>query len=123
MAGSKRGLPKWDRDGPARREPGGRDDEAPGLGSVLDGMLGAGPWRTGLAVGRLARGWVAVVGDRLARETAPIRLDEAGVLFVQATTAAWAVQIRFLAADIMAGANRALGEERVRAVRVVVKEG
>jgi predicted nucleic acid-binding Zn ribbon protein len=123
VAGSKRGLPKWDRSGPTRRDPGDKGDEAPGLGSVLDGMLEAGPWRTGLAVGRLARGWEAVVGDRLARETAPVRLDDAGVLVVQATTAAWAVQIRFLGADIMAGANRSLGEERVRAVRVVVKEG
>jgi len=90
---------------------------------VLDGMLAARPWHAGLAVGRLARGWPEVVGDRLARETAPVRFDEHGVLVIQATTAAWAVQLRFLSADIVAAANRALGEERVHSVRVVVKEG
>lgn len=98
----------------------GRSREAAGIGAVLDGLLGGRPWRTGLVVGRLARAWPQIVGDRLAAESAPIRLDDAGVLYVRASTAAWATQLKFLGAQIADGANRALGADAVAEVRAVV---
>lgn len=75
--------------------------------------------RRGMALGRLVRAWEDVVGPRLARETRPLALDEGG-LVVAASSAAWGSQVRFLAQEVRRGANRALGSEEVRSVRVVV---
>jgi hypothetical protein len=47
-------------------------------------------------------------------------LDDQGALLVRASTAAWAAQVRFLAEEIAAAANRLLGDDRVASVRVVV---
>ena len=89
------------------------------LGAVLDQLLGSRPWGGGVRIGRLARDWAAVVGDRLARETAPLRL-EAGVLMVRASSSAWAAQVRFLEREIAERVSRVAVGEPVRTVRVVV---
>jgi hypothetical protein len=60
-----------------------------------------------------------VVGERLARETRPARL-EAGTLTVQAVSGPWGSQARFLGEEIRARANRALGSDDVKRVQVVV---
>ena len=97
-----------------------RSPETEGLSSVLDALLGEGTLRAGRAIGLLGRSWASVVGDRLAEESAPVRLDDEGSLLVRASSAAWAAQVRFLATEIEAAANRALGEDRVASVRVIV---
>lgn len=90
------------------------------LGAVLREAAAGGPVRHGLSLGRLVRAWEDVVGPALARETAPLGLDEGG-LVVAASTAAWAAQVRFLAEEIRRRANDALGSEDIRAVRVIVR--
>jgi predicted nucleic acid-binding Zn ribbon protein len=75
----------------------------------------------GVAVGKLAGEWTEVIGDRLAQETAPARLD-AGTLTVNASSGAWGAQVQFLAEDLRRRANQALGEDIVKRVRVVVQE-
>ena len=94
-----------------------------GIGSVLDGMLGGRPWHSGMMLGRLAMGWAEVVGERLARESAPVRLDDTGLLVVRATTAAWGTQLGFLAGEIRNAANRALAQDIVREVQVTLAGG
>ena len=84
-----------------------------------------GCWATGSSgrggrSGELGRSWASVVGERLAEESAPVSLDDQGALLVRASTAAWAAQVRFLAEEIVAAANRLLGDDRVTSVRVVV---
>jgi hypothetical protein len=106
-------------DSTGRKRP-ARSPDAEGLSSVLDALLGEGALRAGRAVGLLGRSWASVVGDRLAEESTPVRLDDQGSLLVRASSAAWAAQVRFLAAEIVAAANRTLGEDRVASVRVVV---
>ena len=106
-------------DSTGRKRP-ARSPDAEGLSSVLDSLLGEGALRAGRAVGLLGRSWASVVGDRLAEESAPVRLDDQGSLLVRASSAAWAAQVRFLAAEIVAAANHALGEDRVASVRVIV---
>jgi len=76
----------------------------------------------GMRVGRLARTWPQVVGERLAAETAPVRLD-GGILIVAATDGPWGAQARFLAEEIRRQANEALGGEAVKRVHVVVDPG
>jgi predicted nucleic acid-binding Zn ribbon protein len=94
------------------------------IGSVLDGLLGGSPWRAGLTLGELARRWEEVVGERLATETAPARLDDRGVLIVRATSSAWAAQLRFLSGEVARNANQVLGNPVVTDVRIVLdREG
>lgn len=98
-----------------------------GLGSVLDELLERRPWRSGMALGELSRRWTEVVGDRLAAESTPQSL-EAGILVVRASTAPWAAQIRFLAAEVARRANEVMeGDSSTRtpvtAVRVTVDPG
>ena len=79
-----------------RRE---RSPDVQPLGEVLGRLADERPLAGGLALGRLAARWSDVVGERLAGETAPIGLDR-GALTVAVTTAPWAAQVRFLAAEI-----------------------
>jgi predicted nucleic acid-binding Zn ribbon protein len=72
-----------------------------------------------MPVARLAGRWAEIVGPRMAAETRPVSLEE-GVLTVAATNGPWGAQARFLTEQIRARACQALGEDRVRAVRVVV---
>ncbi len=74
----------------------------------------------GLAVGRLAGGWEAIVGPRLAAESAPVSLD-AGVLVIAASSGPWGAQARFLGEEIRKKVNATLGSEEVRKVQVVVR--
>ncbi|MDQ3990881.1 MAG: DUF721 domain-containing protein, partial [Actinomycetota bacterium] len=101
-----------------RRNPENEDGPQP-VGSVIRGLLGRGAMRQGVLIGRLGGRWTDVVGERLARETRPAALRDGG-LTVEASTAAWAAQVRFLAEEIRRGANSVLGAEEVREVRVTV---
>ena len=98
----------------------GRSEELKPVGGVLREAMGSERFRRGLALGRLARSWSEVVGDRLARETEPLSLEEGG-LVVGASTGAWGAQVRFLAHEIGRRANEVLGAQDVRAVRVTVR--
>ena len=91
-----------------------------GLGDTLRGILDQPRLRPGVALGRLAKTWDAIVGDRLAAHTWPVALDD-GVLVVAATSPAWAVQARFLAEEIRRAAASAAGRVPVRSVRVTVR--
>jgi predicted nucleic acid-binding Zn ribbon protein len=75
-----------------------------------------------MSLGRLGRDWLTVVGERLCLESRPASL-EAGVLVVQASSAAWATQLRFLSAEIRARANACLGADVVREVKVSLGAG
>jgi predicted nucleic acid-binding Zn ribbon protein len=98
---------------------GAADDGLQAIGAILRGILGQPRLRTGVALGRLATSWEAVVGPRLAPETEP-RALESGALLVAASSAGWAAQVRFLSDDIRRRANQALGRDDVVSVRVTV---
>lgn len=99
-----------------------RSEEVQAIGSVLDSLAGGRPLASGLALGELGRRWSEVVGDRLAKECAPAALD-GGLLVVRASSAAWAAQVKFLAAQIAERANQVLGFTGIREVKVAVREG
>jgi len=99
-----------------------RSSEPQGIGSVLEELGRGRRLAAGLALGRLARRWREVVGERLADESAPLRLD-GGLLLVRVSSAAWATQVRFLADAVAKEANSVLGSQVVRTVKVVVGEG
>jgi predicted nucleic acid-binding Zn ribbon protein len=90
------------------------------LGDVVDGLLRERVFARGLAIGRLAAEWEAIVGPRLAAESAPVGL-EAGVLVVAASSGPWGAQARFLGDEIRKKVNATLGSDAVRKVQVVVR--
>jgi predicted nucleic acid-binding Zn ribbon protein len=102
---------------PRDRRP--RSPDVHPLGEILDGLLKERPIARGLPLGRLAARWSEVVGDKLAEETLPVRL-EGGVLSLAVTTSAWGAQVSFLASDIARKANELLGSKDVKEVRVHV---
>jgi predicted nucleic acid-binding Zn ribbon protein len=85
---------------------------------VLSELTAGRPWAPGIALGRLGRRWIEVVGERLAAETTPAGLAS-GVLVVRASSAAWGAQVRFLAREVAERANVTLGGDVVKEVRVV----
>jgi predicted nucleic acid-binding Zn ribbon protein len=106
---------------------------------VLDALAGERRLAAGLALGSLGQRWEAVVGERLAQESAPAAL-EGGMLLVRASSAAWAAQVKFLARQIAHEANHVLhdavgpgpGDQKplqnlreapIRDVRVIVEPG
>jgi hypothetical protein len=108
-------------------EPEGTEGEAGGqpavrIGAVLDGLLAARPWRSGVALGELARRWPEVVGERLAAESSPAAMGD-GVLVIAVSSAAWAAQVRFLAEEIRNRAEPVVGGGEIGAIRVVVRSG
>jgi hypothetical protein len=106
---------------PRPRDPKVRTNDVLPVGDVVAGLLSQRAFADGMRVGRLARTWPDVVGDRLAGECRPVRL-EGGVLLVAASSGPWGAQVEFLAGEIRTAANRALGGEPVARVRVVVDD-
>jgi hypothetical protein len=90
------------------------------IGDIVDGLMRERVFARGAPIGRLASGWEAVVGSRLAAESAPVSL-EGGVLVVSASDGPWGAQVRFLASEIRNKANAALGSEEVKRVQVVIR--
>lgn len=90
------------------------------LSDVVDGLLRERVFARGLSIGRLAGEWEAIVGSRLAAESAPVSL-ESGVLVVATSSGPWGAQARFLADEIRKKVNATLGSEEVRKVQVVVR--
>jgi predicted nucleic acid-binding Zn ribbon protein len=95
-------------------------DEPVPLGEVLDHLMADRTFARGMPVAKLAAGWSAVVGERLASETAPASFED-GVLTVSATSGPWGAQARFLHEQIRRRADEALGGDVVRSVRIVVR--
>lgn len=90
------------------------------LADIVDGLLAEEVLSRGMPVAELASRWPEIVGPRLAAETAPVSLEE-GLLVVGATSGPWGAQARFLHEEIRRKAEEALGEGRVTAIRIVVR--
>lgn len=96
-----------------------RTNEMTPLGEIVRRLMQEQVFAVGSQLGRLSADWSAVVGERLAEETAP-RALEGGVLTIVSASGAWGTQVGFLADQIAAKANDVLGEQAVREVRVTV---
>lgn len=74
-------------------------------------------WDRRLEGARVHDSWGEIAGEELARHAQPVRLV-GGVLVVRAESAAWATQVRYLAATLAARANEVLGPDQVTKVTV-----
>lgn len=79
-------------------------------------------WDQRLRGARVHEHWQEIVGEQLARHVRPVRLH-GGVLVLEAESAAWATQVRYLVGDVKRQANEVLGEGQVRQVSVTVRRG
>lgn len=99
--------------------PDARSSEPVSIGDVVDRLLGEDVFQRGMPVAKLARAWPEVVGERLAEATTPVSL-ESGCLVVRAADGPWGSQARYLAKEIQARADEALGGGVVTSIRIVV---
>ena len=102
---------------PQQRGRARRDDPQP-LSTALDGLLRDQGWRLAAAVGSVFGRWDQLVGPDVAAHTRPERFTD-GELVVAADSAAWATQVRLLAATLVRRLNEDLGHGTV--TRVVVR--
>ncbi len=102
---------------PRQRGRGRRDDPQP-LSTALDGLLADQGWRLAAKVGSVFGRWDQLVGAEVAAHTRPERFSD-GELVVIADSAAWATQVRLLAATLVRRLNEELGHGTV--TRVVVR--
>ena len=102
---------------PRQRGRARRDDPQP-LSTALDGLLRDQGWRLAAAVGSVFGRWDQLVGPDVAAHTRPERFSD-GELLVIADSAAWATQVRLLAATLVRTLNSELGHGTVS--RVVVR--
>ena len=92
------------------------------VGDALAGLRDARGWTRRLDGARVHEVWEQAVGAEVAARVRPVRLH-GGVLVVEATSAAWATQVRYLAPQVIAGVNAALGEGMVERVTVQTGSG
>jgi predicted nucleic acid-binding Zn ribbon protein len=63
--------------------------------------------------------WEGAVGARVAAEARPVR-ERDGTVTVACSGSTWAQELDLLQNDLLARVNEALGEERVKRLRMVV---
>ncbi len=95
-----------------------RDGWPAPLADLLPGLTSRKGWRERLEEARVHDVWEEVAGAELAAHVWPVRLH-GGVLVLEAESAAWATQIRYLSGDLARKANEVLGGQHVTQVRVV----
>jgi hypothetical protein len=101
-------------------KPRSRSDDVVPLAHIVDGLMRERVFSRGMPIAELASRWPEIVGERLARETAPTALDD-GVLTVAVSTGPWGAQATFLHEEICRKADEALGGDRVSTVRITVR--
>ena len=74
-------------------------------------------WDDKVTTGRLFAEWDRIVGEDVATHATPERLEE-GVLYVRASSTAWATQLRLVAADILRKIAAAMGPGHVRRLKI-----
>lgn len=65
----------------------------------------------------LKENWAIVAGDRIAEHSRPTKLNR-GTLTVSAEGSSWAAEVSACAQEVLCGAQRMLGRQRVKKVRV-----
>jgi hypothetical protein len=95
------------------------DDPLPLRSALLDGARRLG-LENPIEVARVFGGWQELVGDQVAARCEPAGLSR-GVLRVWAATPAWAVELRYLAPEVIRRVNGGVGAGVVRELKVAVR--
>lgn len=103
-----------------RRSGDARDPQL--VGDAISGLIADRGWEIPAAVGDAMERWAEIVGQDIAAHADPLSFDE-GVLAVQASSTAWATQLRLLAPEIVRKLNTELGHGTVRRIDVKAPSG
>lgn len=102
--------------------PGSADPAPETIGAGLDRLLRNLGAPKAATVGDLFERWPDLVGEGIAARVRPTALRD-GTLLLAVEDPAWATQVRFLEADLLARLAEGLGEGTVNAIDVRVRRG
>lgn len=107
VAGRRR---RWSGPGPDLRDP-------QPLGKLTGELAKKRGWSAHVAEGTVLGQWSSVVGQEIAEHAAPTSLSD-GVLCVSAESTAWATQLRFMQAQLLAKIAAAVGQGVVNSLKI-----
>lgn len=90
----------------------------PPVGEALGDLVRRRGWARRLEGAKVHERWEEIAGEQIAGHVRPVRLH-GGVLVLEADSAAWATQVRYLAGDLLRRAGEVLGDGQVASVTVV----
>jgi predicted nucleic acid-binding Zn ribbon protein len=108
------------RQNPRRRRwsgPGGDQRDPQPLGRIASRLAVERGWNTRLATGQVFGQWARLVGEEVAEHAQPISLRD-GELSVQATSTAWATQLRLLQGQLLVKIAGVVGNGVVKRMRI-----
>jgi predicted nucleic acid-binding Zn ribbon protein len=108
------------RQNPRRRRwsgPGGDQRDPQPLGRIASRLAVERGWNTRLATGQVFGQWARLVGEEVAEHAQPISLRD-GELTVQATSTAWATQLRLLQGQLLVKIAGVVGNGVVKRMRI-----
>jgi predicted nucleic acid-binding Zn ribbon protein len=89
------------------------------LGDAVSALVEQRGWAERLRGSSAWTRWDEIVGADLAARCEPVRLA-GGILVIRAETQTWAAQLRYLLPHLRANADRILGADTVREIRLIV---
>lgn len=101
---------RWSGAGPDARDP-------QPFGRVAGAVIRSRGWSTKIDEGTVLASWESIVGADIAAHAQPTELTD-GVLFVRAESTAWATQLRYVQAQIIAKIAAAIGHGVVKSLRI-----
>lgn len=106
------------REASVDRAPYGEGRDPSPLGEEMSRIFARMGWTESLEVASVTARWRELVGDAVADHCEPLGF-EAGVLTVQASSTAWATQIRLMSGTVTQRLNEAVGRAVVTEMRVL----
>ncbi len=106
---------RWSGSGPDGRDP-------QPLGRLAGGLARERGWQPKIGEGTLFGMWEQIVGADVAAHAQPVALRD-NVLHVQAESTAWATQLRYVQAQILAKIAAAIGDGMVTSLRITGPKG
>ncbi|MFZ2510150.1 MAG: DUF721 family protein [Gordonia sp. (in: high G+C Gram-positive bacteria)] len=101
---------RWSGAGPDARDP-------QPFGRVAGAVIRSRGWSMKLDEGTVFASWESIVGSDIAAHAEPTELTD-GILFVRAESTAWATQLRYVQAQIIAKIAAAMGNGVVKSLRI-----
>jgi len=93
-----------------------RDPEP--IGRTVSHFIGDQDWQQQISVASLTARWTEIVGTSVARHTQPIKFEHQDLL-VQASSTAWATQLRIMTPNILSRIADEIGPGIVQEVKIV----
>ncbi len=90
------------------------------IGSEVERELARGGSRDAIPLAALTAAWPEVVGDAIARQAWPLRIARDGTLHVATSSATWANELSFLAAEILERLQARIGPDAPSRLRCAV---